>query len=189
MRSPSERHANGCGIGFVFGALRLVNLAYGRSSWRVPSPSPWRPVGLARVGRDRLLLRGRARPLDADGPARLPPPSRSCPAVMLIATFAVRSSCRTSRFCGSGRSGRLLRRCVPEPAVDDFERRHPQDRSRFGGRRSVYLLPAGAARRTDIELRMRLRRSDFETAHARRPCRSRDRCRGNTVEHSRRWSP
>ena len=61
------------GIGLVFGVLRLVNFAYGQlimaGAYALAFASA---VGLAALGGDRPLLRGRDRALARDGPRRLP---------------------------------------------------------------------------------------------------------------------
>ena len=52
------------GIGLVFGVLRLVNFAYGQlDHGRRVRARAGVAVGLAGLGRDRPLLRGRARAL------------------------------------------------------------------------------------------------------------------------------
>ena len=125
------------GIGLVFGVLRLVNFAYGQlvmagafalalaSQWGWPV---WAGIVLCfavvlvlSMLMDRLVFR----PLRGHSPA-----------VMLIATFAVAFLLQNIALLWFGPLGKIaIVARVPEPAVDDLQRRHPQDRDRLGGRR------------------------------------------------------
>ena len=139
------------GIGLVFGVLRLVNFAYGQlvmagafalalaSQWNWPI---WAGIVLCfavvlvlSLLMDRLVFR---------------PLREQSPAVMLVATFAVAFLLAEHRadLVRRARQDRELAR-VPEPAVDDRRRRHPQDLDRRDHRRRRLSARADAAARAD----------------------------------------
>ncbi len=156
------------GIGLVFGVLRLVNFAYGQlvmagafalalaSQWGWPV---WAGIVLCfavvlvlSMLMDRLVFRPAPRPFpgrDAHRHVRGRIPAAEHRAALVRAA----------------REDRVVAR-VPEPAVDDLQRRHPEDRHRLGGRRGgrVFSLLQLLLERTDIGLHMRASSMDFETA-------------------------